>query len=815
MKRTLVSILCVLAIISAQGQKRTITEGIEGTSPINIGLNQVNKTFIAPSQGLLKSASQKKSDFIVTYVGFPEEAKAAFEYAVELWESQISSTVPISVLAKWESFSVNALALSRASMFYKNFDNAMVPDVYYPIALVERLSGQEWNGTKEADIICSFNSNSSWYYGTDGNTDRNQYDLVTAALHEIAHGLGISGFLSAENGEGTVANTADAPSIFDYLILNTQNQRITDPEIFSRPSTALYEQLTSNGLQVGTDKNKVVNGTSIHAPSTWKTGVSLYHLSNSSSVNELMSPYLSKGEANHKLEGSTAQVINAMGWNSASVLFADFSDTEKTGEKISVTSKLNTTAQIDMNSIRVIYSKDRFATSDTTSLKLNSLTQELEAQLNVNNYKGKIYYYFTAETRSGEKYTLPIQAPQDYNTFKIGTDYYAPSLEHNPTNLISRENPVLDLSAIASDNIGIKEILVEYRINGQEMEPITLDAQSENYYSGALKISDELKKNDRLEYRLLAIDNSERGNKKALPSKGFYQVEIFESHQALTSFSTDFESFDSDFTTNDFVVSTPMGFNNSLMHTNHPYNLSGRTDEKYDLIAQLNHPIILEENGTMTFDEIVLVEPGERGTTFEDESFWDFVIVEASKDNGKVWFPLVEGYDCQVNDVWQSTFTSTLKSSSSTANGSEDLFWEQSVNLTDNPYFNAGDTILIRFRLSSDNSITGWGWAIDNLQIQTIQTTAEEEMIVKPEVQFYPNPCQSNLFISCDGLNEEGAVEIYITDLRGTLVHRETKYDWTFNKRVEVDLSTVASGIYLASISDIKSNTHTHKIIKN
>ena len=79
------------------------------------------------------------------------------------------------------------------------------------------------------------------------------------------------------------------------------------------------------------------------------------------------------------------------------------------------------------------------------------------------------------------------------------------------------------------------------------------------------------------------------------------------------------------------------------MHTINPYPESNSEKTKYNLVAQLKYPIVLEENGLMSFDEVVLVEPGEEGSFYTEEQFWDFVIVEGSKNNGKSWLPVTDG----------------------------------------------------------------------------------------------------------------------------------------------------------------------------
>ena len=45
------------------------------------------------------------------------------------------------------------------------------------------------------------------------------------------------------------------------------------------------------------------------------------------------------------------------------------------------------------------------------------------------------------------------------------------------------------------------------------------------------------------------------------------------------------------------------------------------------------------DNATLSFDEIALVEPGDPGSVFGDPAFWDYVVVEGSRD-GVTWLPV-------------------------------------------------------------------------------------------------------------------------------------------------------------------------------
>lgn len=322
MKRTFISILCILTIFSATGQQESSAEFTEAQSPINIGLDEVNKVFTPPldMEYMLKSGSSNVGNIAVTYIGFPENAKIAFEYAVSIWEKSIYSPVTINIHANWEKLNYNTLGHGKPSLFYRNFKGTPQADIYYPIALVEKFTGKEYNNEGDADISCSFNSSKPWYFGTDGKTPVNQYDFVTAVLHEIGHGLGIAGFFTSENGVSRFCNSSNTPSVYDFYIFNSNKQRIADNQLFPCPSAELTKQLTSNSLVFSySTKDNAIDNATVYAPNTWTNGVSIYHLKktdlSSGSPNELMSAHAYKGEAIHNPGANTLQVLSELGWS--------------------------------------------------------------------------------------------------------------------------------------------------------------------------------------------------------------------------------------------------------------------------------------------------------------------------------------------------------------------------------------------------------------------------------------------------------------------------------------------------------------------
>lgn len=206
---------------------------------------------------------------------------------------------------------------------------------------------------------------------------------------------------------------------------------------------------------------------------------------------------------------------------------------------------------------------------------------------------------------------------------------------------------------------------------------------------------------------------------------GTNTIEMVGLLAARNGYVTDFNSTNTDFAGN-MTIKTESGFSDAAIHSPHPYETG------LDYFYLLRAPIIVQENNaTLSYDDIAIVEPGDPGSVFGDSNFWDYVIVEASK--GGEWIPLLNGYDCRADSRWLNAYNSS-------GNGTPSMWKSHSVNLRD--YFNAGDEILIRFRLYSDAYVVGWGWAIDNLSIQPLYVGVEDEFIPNTfELsQNFPNP---------------------------------------------------------------------------
>jgi hypothetical protein len=233
-------------------------------------------------------------------------------------------------------------------------------------------------------------------------------------------------------------------------------------------------------------------------------------------------------------------------------------------------------------------------------------------------------------------------------------------------------------------------------------------------------------------------------------------VELLALSEPQFSYVTDFNGGNADFAGGDFTVQNYNGFDDGGLHSPHYYSdgFNGR--------AILTVPIrVAQANAFVEYDEVVLVEPGESGSAYGDYGFWDYVIVEGTVD-GINWVPLLDGYDSREDPDWLYAYDHNLS-------GSQSLYRHRVVDLHDT--FAWGDTVLLRFRLFADASVTGWGWVIDNLSIQNGSPTNTDGA---PQLRFalgqnYPNPFNPSTQIRYE-VPQTSRVSLKVYDQRGRLV---------------------------------------------
>lgn len=273
--------------------------------------------FVAARSVPSTRVSSVKSTILVTYHGFPSNAKAAFQRAVDLWSILVKSPVPIRIDATWKALPTGVLGGAGATDYLRNFPGAPATNTWYPLALANARAGTDLSS--KSDITAVFASTrSDWYFGTDGQVPAGKLDFTSVVLHEIGHGLAMTGGTYYQGGQGAWGAGTPTPDIFDRY---AQSAGGTPLSSYASPSSALGSVMTSDGVRWGGAQGIAANGgvkPYLYSPNPYEEGSSIYHLDEqkygTGSPNALMTPYLDDGEALHDPGDIVLGMMRDVGW---------------------------------------------------------------------------------------------------------------------------------------------------------------------------------------------------------------------------------------------------------------------------------------------------------------------------------------------------------------------------------------------------------------------------------------------------------------------------------------------------------------------
>lgn len=804
-------------------------EATKGVTIICHALDEDQHTSIGPPKEFLRnlgSRTQMGSTFEVEYIGFPAEAESAFQLAVDIWQSILKSPVTIKITAQWIEMNAGTLGSASASSFYRNFNKTPKFQTWYPVALAEKISGEDLNDITEPDIVASFNSSNNWYFGTDLNPSPGEHDLVSVVLHEIGHGLGFIDTMEEDGGSGSYG-LSGFPSIFDHYLSTADPERLQliNPDLFANPSSALANELTGDDLFFNSPLAELPGNVlpKIYAPLIFNPGSSIAHLDETTypagTINSLMTPSIGTTEAIHNIGSLTLNTFAEMGWVHTYIDHEPLADTESFDQAFPVVSQVYSDSILIPESIELHYSLDSFATPPVVvPMTATGNAEEFSATIPNNGSPRTISYFIKAEDNTNRTYTFPGEAPEFALHFTAGPDTVKPVIIHEPISFILITDESVELSATVTDNFSIQSVTLEYAINGADQTPIQMVLDNtprvEDTYLATLDFpSGSVAVNDVITYRIVAVDETSNNNQQSNPKTGFHQFTIDEIASVQQTYENSFDESSTDFVGNAFSIITPAEFSNGAIHSDHPYlDGSGPNDES-NYIYQLRIPIeVQSSNSFIRFKEVVLVEPGEPGTVFGDAEFWDYVIAEGSLNSGETWIPLLDGYDSRAQSDWLSQYNSNIVGNNSTATGNPSLYKTRAIDLQDT--FSPGDEILIRFRLFADQAANGWGWAIDDLNIQGTVITAIPEVFRNKQIKFYPNPTHGSLQITGKSSQAGQQVNLEIISLLGKQFYSAS---WTLNSPEfsrNINLEQYPAGIYFIQLQ-IAGNIYSHKVFKS
>lgn len=200
-----------------------------------------------------------------------EQALIVFQFAANLWGSVLQSDVPIVNTVTFQPLSCTAtsgvLGSSGTNYIFSFNPGATLPegalaDTWYHSALADALAGTDLGVENDLppdtpDIISRFNGDlgktgclegSGWYFGLDGNPPAGQIDLLNVVMHEMAHGLGFSGFNNLASG----SLNQGVPDIYSLGVMdNSTGKMWVDMTDAERQQAALNDgHLVYTGAEV-------------------------------------------------------------------------------------------------------------------------------------------------------------------------------------------------------------------------------------------------------------------------------------------------------------------------------------------------------------------------------------------------------------------------------------------------------------------------------------------------------------------------------------------------------------------------------------
>ena len=191
--------------------------------------------------------------------------------------------------------------------FRNNYSNLPINNSQYPMSLAKSLDNSIIYN--DYDIIMEFNGSKPFNYATDGQPVTDQFDFVSIVLHEIGHGLGISGAsLIDDDGNASIRfsgfpnnSTIAYPTISDQNLISGSTKLID----VTNPSTLKNLLLSNNVFFNGTNAKVANDNQNVKNVCSFCLGTrfSINHLDETTfaagNENSLMTPYIDKAEVIH------------------------------------------------------------------------------------------------------------------------------------------------------------------------------------------------------------------------------------------------------------------------------------------------------------------------------------------------------------------------------------------------------------------------------------------------------------------------------------------------------------------------------------
>ncbi len=137
-----------------------------------------------------------------------------------------------------------------------------------------------------------------------------------------------------------------------------------------------------------------------------------------------------------------------------------------------------------------------------------------------------VYYYIQAEDVDQRMKTDPENAPAEVYNFYVGPDETPPVIDHDPMSDLPQVAWPAEITATVTDNLGLFEVALEYRIDGGSFQTITMTEGDDDQYAAEMQGTVEI--GSVIEYRISATDASSAGNQSYDPESGYHTFDIID-----------------------------------------------------------------------------------------------------------------------------------------------------------------------------------------------------------------------------------------------------------------------------------------------
>lgn len=282
--------------------------------------------FVLSSQA--KEVYSAGSNISVKFYNSSDQGDLPYHYTLGDWSAEAKQAIVEAAKVINKTFEIDnrmtfsviwSADLSNIAEAYVRFEDTsraygiwqLDNNYKYPRELLNQLVGGSTFAGE--NIVIAFNSKKDWCMSTTAQPTNSQQDLMTVALHELSHGLGISSSFTKTNEK--------TPYIFDKYIVDGSNARILDtryyPSNSHRHSALTSDDLYYAGPNALKDNNE---GIKLHAPANF-SAASIVHVDRQYANNEnarLLIPGTSYGVSTREFGSFAVSMLEDIGWTTKS-----------------------------------------------------------------------------------------------------------------------------------------------------------------------------------------------------------------------------------------------------------------------------------------------------------------------------------------------------------------------------------------------------------------------------------------------------------------------------------------------------------------